>query len=606
MPVKPESDFATFHQMAEVIRGGGWWADAFGWIFQGPLYPALIAALPRVTADGLPEIFILNIALQTATVVMVFAGARHLFGEMPGLLAAGMCAVLPGLWSFTPLVAAENLAMVLVAASCLCLVLPPTLARLAVCGGAVAALAYARPSFLFYPILVYVLLLVRSASPRLRRRSQLIAFSAGLALVALPIANANVLAGGDAFPTAGAGWQPWLVYNERATGTWWPAQSEADYPFAGLPDDVIPGAQRKLAVQYVLANPVTAIESLGGRMRASWSSDATGLQWTIGRQESAGGGPAAALEIAGVSLYLGLLALALAFAVTRWRDGMRYLPLVAPIAYLVLLQVVAEGNSRYHVPILPVVAILAGGAFGRGSERLPELALFVAATLVVAIAIPIAPLMVIALIVLLTAGAVANRWSHWRGSLTSVLRTRRRQLIAASAALLFLIALATMTMRTVRAELRALEAVDPAGWAVVDGRGASASALIFYGGSPTAVRPVSYPPAVRLATAVQAGGVAAALVRALPELEPGRSYLLYLQVYDPGLASTDQLTVRINGRVMWARPNNGSSAGWQYLAVPWVADAPVANLSVEELRPDAAPTPGGDVLVRGLHLYPVY
>ena len=122
--VPPESDYATFEQMATVIRSGSWWPESYGWVFQGPVYPTLLALVPALGDDGLTGIRLLNTLMQAATVACVYAAARHRFGVRSGLVAAGLSALLPGMWLFTPLLAAENLAMLLVAVISLCLALP--------------------------------------------------------------------------------------------------------------------------------------------------------------------------------------------------------------------------------------------------------------------------------------------------------------------------------------------------------------------------------------------------------------------------------------------------------------------------------------------------
>ena len=87
----------------------------------GPLYPALGANIPRFTADGLFELRLFNVALQLATAAFVSVIARRLQGPRCAVVAAGLCAVLPGLWTWTTLLAAENLGMALVTGITACL-----------------------------------------------------------------------------------------------------------------------------------------------------------------------------------------------------------------------------------------------------------------------------------------------------------------------------------------------------------------------------------------------------------------------------------------------------------------------------------------------------
>ena len=66
------------------------------------------------------------------------------------------------------------------------------------------------------------------------------------------------------------------------------------------------------------------------------------------------------------------------------------------------------------------------------------------------------------------------------------------------------------------------------------------------------------------------------------------------------------LSIRINGRIVWRGSGEETEVrGWQYLAIPWIADAPAATVSIEARPPRGDPVVG-DILIRGFHLYPGY
>ena len=600
MPVPPVSDFATFRDMVDIMRGGGWWADAFGWIFQGPLYPALGANIPRFTADGLFELRLFNVALQLATAAFVFVIARRLQGPRCAVVAAGLCAILPGLWTWTTLLAAENLGMALVTGITACLVVRPTTTRLAGAGAGAAALMYTRPAFLLFPVVLLGLLLLRPADDGMRRIPQIAAFLLGLVLVAAPIANANVTSGGDPLPTAGAGWQPWLVYNERATGGWWPAQSEPDYPFAGLPMQWTAGAQRKLALQYVLANPGDAISSVPERLARTWSADDDGIAWTLERTDA--DSRADALRWINRTLYFLIVVSSFLTAVAVRRQAVAYLPLIAPIAYLLVLQVVSEGNARYHVPVLPLVAVLATGTLAQWRTGQPMI-LATAATLTAAAwVIPILPWLVVGTVAIVTIASFVILARSWPSP--TVLLTPRGRMFGV-AVLLALFAGSAITATALRSEFASLRAVDPAGWETLDSRGNLVRAPIVASTGTANKTAVSYPAAVRMPPDSLETAGAMLLTRTLNQLHPGESYLLYLQLWNPDPDAEAHLSIRINGRIVWRGSGEETVRGWQYLAIPWIADAPAANVSIEARPPQGDPIVG-DILVRGFHVYPTY
>jgi hypothetical protein len=614
--VPPESDYATFEQMATVIRSGSWWPESYGWVFQGPMYPTLLALVPALGDDGLTGARLLNTLMQGATVACVYVTARHRFGVRSGLIAAGLCALLPGMWFFTPLLAAENLAMLLLAVITLCLVLPRSSLRLVIAGAAAAGLLYARPSFLLFPVVIGMVIALFPDG--MRRKSQILLFVVGLAIVGLPVANANLMAGGAVLPTGGAGWQPWLVYNERATGAWRPAQGEPDYPFAGLPEEYVAGAQRKLAIQFFLANPGASVASIRSRVEMTWASDQAGLDWTLRRAKVPNAEFTSALGLAADSLYLILLTLAFAAVVRHRKRAITLVPMIAPVAYLLVLQVISEGNGRYHVSVLPVLAVLAGGAVMRPlGNQLSALALLGALVLTASTVTSPAPWLIVAIVVVpigLVLRDIVPRAIEWAAAAYG--RNRGRTMVAAAASLLIVVGLATAAVAGVQQELAAIEAVAPQGW---QGYGSSpeigpdeiAGQSASRGSTPASgLRPVSYPESARIAfpEPARSAGVVG-LTRTLAGLTSGNEYLLYLQLFDPGVSGhpSETLVIRVNGRDIWSRPpEDVAEPAWVYLALRWTADAPVATIDVERRavgRTDIVPA---EVLVRSLHLYPSY
>ena len=108
---RPESDFLTFFNTAQLIGQGNWWPDAYGWAWQGPAYPLLMAPLTLLGQASLPAIYVMNVALGVLTVGLVYRLASSLFDSRAGLLAAVIAAAFPGLWLWTPIVSAENLSV---------------------------------------------------------------------------------------------------------------------------------------------------------------------------------------------------------------------------------------------------------------------------------------------------------------------------------------------------------------------------------------------------------------------------------------------------------------------------------------------------------------
>src|SRR5262249_3553958 len=96
LPVTPESDYRTFLDMARLIAAGQWQPSSYGWTYQGPGYPLLLAPLVRL-GGGVPAIVLANLLLQLGMVAFVWLLGRRLFGPVAGLAGAALAALLPGI-----------------------------------------------------------------------------------------------------------------------------------------------------------------------------------------------------------------------------------------------------------------------------------------------------------------------------------------------------------------------------------------------------------------------------------------------------------------------------------------------------------------------------
>lgn len=656
-PMAPESDFATFLDMATKIANGSWRPEEYGWVYQGSGYPTLMAPLIAL-GGGLDALRLANVAAQLATVGGVWLLARRLFGPRGGLLAAVLAAVMPGLWSFAPVLAAESVAtalLVAVALSLRSLQRAGPVWRPGLTGLAVAALACTRPSFLPFVLLVAVAVLVAAGSGRWRH---LLWYAAGVALVAAPVMALNTTNGGPALPIGAAGWQTWLVNNEHATGAWFDASADDANPFNGLTEGPeARTAQTLLGRQFIVANPAAALDGLLDRYRVNWRSDTVGIDWTLDRAPDAWRDRvplAGQLDDAAQALYLLVLALAAVAAIRHRTRAALLIPVVLPLGYAMLILAVAEANARYHSMFLPLFCVMAGGALvpttrravsvarsrpaipswatrwvGRGqTDRLPVLVplLVLGPWLVIGLGRAVwdrgqltLPHWLVAVVVLapvLGCGLAAIRarcsafvaraaWPGWRGLGVG---------LAAAAVVLLPVWGGAQASNRLLADLAA---VAPAGWERrVDpdsgtGPDAGLPLLLEDSGTATGLREVSFPDAALLQfDAPPRPGDVVRLDRTLTDLHVGERYVFYLQAYDPGRDGdpTEGLAVTLNGTTVWDRATTGTEPGtWRYIRVDWVADAPRLDLAVVRVAGqhyqddlDAVPR------VRTLHLYPRY
>jgi hypothetical protein len=659
-PLEPESDFATFLDMATKIAHGQWRPDEYGWVYQGPGYPSLIAPVIAL-GGGLDLLRVVNVAAQLGMICGVWLLARSFFGLRGATVAGALAAILPGIWTYVPLLAAESVAMVLVTGVALLLTRPDPPWRSALTGLTVGVLAFTRPSFLPF-VLLAALATYFLAKPHALRR--VLWFGAGFLIVAAPIVVLNTTNDGPFLPAGAAGWQTWLVNNEHATGSWFDAAADDAYPFTGLVEGAeTRAAQYKLGMQFVAANPIAAAEGLWLRYRLNWQSDLMGLNWTYDRAPEAWRNRVPLghhLNDVAQLLYVLTLGMAAAAAVRQRARTDLLGPLILPLAYALAILAVAEGNARYHAMFLPLVCVLAGGLLapvqhsasqtGRRSQPLvtaahpagtptlrrrarwvmilPGVSLFaiLAVTLWLMTSVSrnvwerirfdLPPwLMIIVVVVPVTGCAVASIAGHWQRIISWASRPSWRWVIGAG----LCIVLGTLPLwfvaSSVERNLTDVAAVSPRGWErtviTSDRQEEALPLLVEASGTNPDVRQVSFPDAAVLQfDGTPDPGASVHLERTLTDLRVGEAYVFYLQVYDPAADGdpSERLSIALNGITVWERaPGRTEPAAWHYVRVDWTADASVLTLTVireagDHYRHDQTATP----LVRTLHLYPRY
>lgn len=610
----PESDFLTFLQTARLIGEGTWWPDAYGWAYQGAGYPLLLAPLTRLGEATVPAILALNVALGVLTVGLVLRLGSSLFGARAGLIAAALVAALPGLWSWTPLIAAENLAVPMLLGIAVLLVERPTPWRWVMIGALTGLLVFVRPSTLFF-VVVVACTAIWLAPAGMKRRAILMV-AAGVALAMGPLMALNVSAGGPALPVGNNGWEPWLVHNERATGRWFPARERDDYPFRGIQDDpaladVVRAGQTKLALEFALLNPGEFIPGVIARHAASWQTDEAALDLTIRKPTAS---PEAArldpiLDVVVDRYYVAVLALAF---LGIWLLGARpivILVLILPLAYLLAPVVISEGSARYHVSGLAYLGVLAGGALASRSRTVWAVVLATMLTVWLSPDGPLsAPMLVVAIVgvgaasLTLDLGRRVRRWVDGP--------SRRWVWVGLAAALVGAQLGLAAGLVSARGVVIDWSLTRPEGWTAYRSGPASpigGSVRLYASDVPSRFTKVSFPDAAVLSFAPSTrAGDRVGLTRTFPDLDVGTTYVIYLQVLDPDRgAGGDRLTVVVNGRDAWKAPAGpDGEAGWRWVAIPWQADTPYVSIQVERsaISPDVAP----EVLVRSVHVYPKY
>ncbi len=351
--------------------------------FWAPGYPIALAPIYRLTDSDERAAKVLNAIAGALTVLPIFYVARRLVpgdrGEILGLISATFFAVLPSLIFWTPALFSEPLFTFGVAMTLATALWAPrrrSIAAYVATGIVLAATAFVRSQGM--ALLVPVLIIVAPPTLRPAPIARVIApLLAGIALLIVPWAVRNEIAMGRPFPiNDNLGYNLRLAHGPYSNGTSVaPRDLWDERPGISFRDrelffaDV--GTPR--ALTYAHTHPARELHLAA--LRIGWllrSDAAPSMQWS----ESLGATPVRrghdALVLVGDIYWYVLLALvALSpFAVRRDRlDARLWLALWSTIGVWLALHLIFAGEPRYHVPLTPVLAIIAASTI---ATRLPS------------------------------------------------------------------------------------------------------------------------------------------------------------------------------------------------------------------------------------------
>lgn len=370
-------DSAEYDRWARAIAGGQLLPP--GAFFQPPLYPYLVAALYALAGPAPLAVYAAQMAAGLFACYALARAGRALGAPLSGLAAAGLAATYPLFLAHETLLLKESLAVALAAALLWALAAAwgvPTPRRWVASGALLGLLALLRENALLLAPLLLVLPLAAtgSCSKRLRLAG---AFALGLVLPPLPVAAFHVASGEGLLPTSfQGGVNFWIGNNPRADGTYRPL----------APGRQVPEAERREAVRqaeaargetlsaaevsrfwfsralaWARAEPRAFLALQLRKLALFWSAyewpDAIDFYWLRERSW-----PLAwpGFEFAGVALLAAAGALALGRAGRR-----RFAPVLLFAAGWMLATIAFFLFSRYRLPAVPALLLLAGVPFAR-------------------------------------------------------------------------------------------------------------------------------------------------------------------------------------------------------------------------------------------------
>jgi len=375
--VTPINDAAYYYRHAqELAAGHGYVHPQTGEpsAFLPPGYPILLAAVFAFTGPSVVAAGLLNVALAAAGLVLVYLIARRMFGAPAGVLALAAMAFFPSQVVYTPAVMPDSLLTTLVLGALYAALAGPPGRVSSVAAGLLlgAAVLTAPKAILLLPALPLVW---RSGVPWPRSLRATALAGAAMLLVVLPwTIRSSVQLGAPVFVSTNSGVNLWAGNHEGASGGWEPWDDSTGGWVAPRDESTTDSEFLRSAAGYAASHPMETIALWPAKLREAFSQDFSylghfslvprdrPLDEELDRGE---------LEQQVHLYYTMFMVAAVCGAVVLFAARHEGRVLAWPIAALLLPIPIFFGLDRYHVPLLPILAIvLAGGmATAAGTAR---------------------------------------------------------------------------------------------------------------------------------------------------------------------------------------------------------------------------------------------
>lgn len=345
-----------------------------GTAFWAPGYPFALAPLYKLFGSSPRVAKAFNAVVGALTVLPVFYLGRRLRGDAAGLLAGGLFAIAPSLVFWTASLFSEPLFTLGVASTLAVAAWAGDRRSMGACflaGAVLAATAFVRSQGILMAVPVLVLL-VRDVDPRsLLRVCAPLAVGVALLVVPWTVRNQAVM-GRPYVINDSLGYNLRLAHGPYSKGTSVPPQDLWDErPGISFKEREIffDDEGRSRALTYAREHPGREAELAVRRIGYLVRSDAeASVQWSesLGLTPISGRG---LFVLLGDLFYYPMLLLALASIVALPRSR-TWLALWSAVGVWLALHLVFAGEPRYHVPLMPVLAVLAAAVILRALDAL--------------------------------------------------------------------------------------------------------------------------------------------------------------------------------------------------------------------------------------------
>lgn len=353
-------DAAGYDQAAEALNNGERDASV-----RGPVYPAFLAATYKAFGHSYAAVRIAQALLVSVTALLTFVLARSIFDRDRGLVAASLVSFYPGFLFYSGLLLTETVFALLLTLFVVCVVQAQRRGGFGWATGCGVALGFAtmcRMEIIGVAVLVAAWFVWKRPAPRGVKQALIMLIVT--ALTVAPWALRQRAGGRTVAPTLGLGETLWLsTYPED-----WPEWYENREPLRSLLDcncssEELQARLVRAAMHNVEDSPGQYIKMSAKRFGRFWmgshSMVVRGLEPSFRR--ALGNGDVAVLVAKTLLLIVNMVLIALGFAgmYTERASWQAWFPLVLVIGFINFAHVVLFSTSRYQIPIIPLVLVLA-------------------------------------------------------------------------------------------------------------------------------------------------------------------------------------------------------------------------------------------------------
>lgn len=354
-----------------------------------PLYPAIVAAIYSIVGvDNYQAVRLVQIAISLATVLIVYYLGCEVYSERVGLSAAWILAVYPSLAAYTNLILTETLFTFFLTGFCLAITKAMRLREwrfVALAGVLLGLGALTRSVLWMFPPILAVFLLACWPGELWRRGMAVGIVLLAFAVVIAPwtIRNTRLqktftavdCMGGRNFMMGNYQHTPlfgsWATIGLQGTQAWhYEVLQENPHPAGGWTQGQIDKLALKQGLKFVAANPLLTVQRDVVKFLDFWGVERELISGALHGYFGEIPKPIIALGaalIVGAYFFVILLGVYGATIVRTAQVG-SYCLILLMIVYVTGIHSLVFGHSRYHLPLIPLVAIFAAAAVMNQAE----------------------------------------------------------------------------------------------------------------------------------------------------------------------------------------------------------------------------------------------